>query len=557
MRSPREIVFRYAPCMYAAAFVVLGLGACEPLPPTETGVLTVVKEQTSAWVRNFNPLTTNPRFPTQAGIYEPLFIYNPLRGEWVPWLGTAYAWRTNQVLEITIRNGVRWSDGHPMDASDVAFTFNLFLNEPALDLGGLRAFVDRVVAEDADTFVVYLQRPYGPGFESVARTLIVPEHVLTKVDDLLRWTNPEPVGTGPFTEVRLFRSQVYEIERNPHYWQGVAAVEALRFPAIGSNDQLAMALIQGEVDWAGAFVPEIDRIYVARDPAHHKYWHPLGPSWFVYANTQRPPFNDVRVRKAMSMALNRELMLEVSNWAAFADPDPGTGLSDYYAAWRSAEVEQTVDWMAYDPTGAEALLDEVGMRRGDDGLRRLPNGEPFSADFTMVSGWSDTVRASQIAVTNLRAVGLDIRARSIESGAWFGNTFAGQFDITTGWSTSSTSPYLFYRDLMSPTTVFPEGNANAVNWHRYGSPMADEVLRRFEQTTDVETQRTLSVDLQRQFTTEIPAIPLYGGPVWGEFNTTRFVGWPTRDDPYAMPSPNPPFTPLLVLTRIRPRRSAL
>ena len=534
----------------------LAIVGCEPPPPTESSVLTVVKEQTAAWVRNFNPLSVACRFPTQAGIYEPLLIYSPTAGTWFPWLAEAYEWRSNQVLALTIRDNVRWSDGEPFGVDDVSFTFDLILKKTELDTLGLSRIVDRIEVEEPRTVVLYLNRPFVPGLDTIAQTLIVPKHRFRDVPDLLRWTNPDPVGTGPFTEVRNFRSQVFELGRNPHYWQGPVRVEALRFPAIASNDQLAMALLQGEVDWAGAFVPEIDRLYVSRDPTHHKYWHPLGPSWFLYANTTRPPLGDVRVRKAISLALDRELMLQVSQWDKFVEPDRGTGLSDMFAPWRSTEVESQSDWVTYDPERAKALLDEAGFRVGPEGVRQHPDGAPLSLELSMVAGWSDTVRSSQVAATNLREVGLDVSVRSYDDGAWFANSFSGQFDMTLGWSNGGPSPYLFYQGLMATEMVKPVGTAHFTNWHRYSSPDLDALLEAFEATTDPAAQHALGVEMQRRFVEEAPAIPLFAGPVWGEFNTTRFVGWPTPQDPYAPPSPNPPHTPLLVLSRVRPRSTA-
>ena len=87
-------------------------------------------------MRNFNPLTTatSARWPTLAGIYEPLFVFNSVKGEMVPWLATAREWReANRVLRVSTRPGVLWSDGKPYTARDVAFTFGLVKRFPALD----------------------------------------------------------------------------------------------------------------------------------------------------------------------------------------------------------------------------------------------------------------------------------------------------------------------------------------------------------------------------------------------------------------------------------------
>ena len=299
----------------AAALFCIGPGCVRDQAGPPEGVLVVSQEQQASWVRNFNPLTTAvaPRWPTLAGIYEPLFVFNSVRTEYVPWLGVESEWRDgNRVLRVTTRDGVLWSDGQPFSAKDVAFTFKLLKKHPALDRRGVWAFLNDVQAVNDTTVDFLFQRVFIPGFDEVAAVQIVPEHIWSAITDPVTFPNENPVATGPFTEVRVFRNQVYEIGRNPHYWQkGLPRVEAVRCPAFPSNDRANLALVFDEVDWAGKFIPAIDRVYVERQPENHRYWFPLtGSSIFLYANTTKTPFDDVRVRKAISMAIDRDLVID-------------------------------------------------------------------------------------------------------------------------------------------------------------------------------------------------------------------------------------------------------
>ncbi|MEZ4404170.1 MAG: ABC transporter substrate-binding protein [Kofleriaceae bacterium] len=526
----------------------------EPPP----GVLTVSIEQQASWVRNFNPLTTAtaPRWPTQAGIYEPLYVFNSVRGEQVPWLATGYAWRDDyRVLRVTTRSGVRWSDGQPFTAADVAFTFNLLKRVPALDRRGLWGFLASVDAVDAATVDFVFSRRFLPGFDDVVAQLIVPAHVWQTVADPIAFANEDPVATGPFTQVRVFRNQIYELGRNPDYWQpGKPAIEALRFPAYPSNDRANLALIFDEVDWAGNFVPAIDRVFVGRSPKHHAYWFPLtGTTIFLYANTTRPPFDDPRVRKALSMAIDRDLVNAVAlyNYSRPADP---TGLSDAYASWRDPTAA-AAGWTTHDVAAANALLDSAGFARDRAGHRRMPDGKRWSYEIMAVSGWSDWVRAAQVIARGLRELGVDATVRTYDFGAWSQRVQEGRFDLSLGWSFEGPTPYTFYRWLMASATVKPEGTVSMSNWHRYGSPRADQLLTAFEAAAEPAEQRRLITELERTFADEAPAIPLYPNPSWGEFNTRRFTGFPSAADPYADPSPNKfdRAETLLVLTRLQPR----
>jgi peptide/nickel transport system substrate-binding protein len=108
---------------------------------------------------------------------------------------------------------------------------------------------------------------------------------------------------------------------------------------------------------------------------------------------------------------------------------------------------------------------------------------------------------------------------------------------------------------MSSETVKPEGTPSVGNWHRFGSASADEALAAFEAEPDPGRQKLLGEELQRTFVGEAPAIPLYPNPSWAEYNTRRFVGFPSAENPYADPSPNKfgRGEVLLVLTNIAPR----
>lgn len=542
----------------AAAALLLAAGCVRERPSAPRGVLTVSVEQEASWIRNFNPLTsaTAPRWPTWAGIYEPLYVFSGVRGELIPWLATAYHWRDqNRRLRLTIRQGVRWSDGKPFTVRDVAFTLDLLRKFPALDKRGLWGYLAGVEVVDDATVDVSFGRVYLPGADDVLAQLIVPEHVWSKVADPVSFSNETPVATGPFTQVRVFQNQVYEIGRNPDYWQpGKPKVEALRFPAYPSNERSNLALVFDEVDWAGNFVPAIDRVFVGRSPKDHAYWFPLtGTTIFLYANTGRPPFDDVRVRKALSMAIDRDLVIEVALYK-YSRPADATGLSDAYAGWRDPEVAGA-DWVRRDVTRANALLDEAGHRRGPDGLRRLPDGKTWKYEVMAVSGWSDWVRAAQVIARGLRELGVDASVRTYDYGAWSQRVQEGNFDLSIGWSFEGPTPYTFYRWLMSTETIKPVGTPAMSNWHRYGSAAADKLLSAFEREPDVAEQRRLSGALQRIFAAEAPAIPLYPNPSWAEFNTSRFTGFPTAANPYADPSPNKfdRGETLLVLTALEPR----
>lgn len=545
------------------SILVITLCGCkqEHRSQVRPGVLTVAQEQQSSWVRNFHPFLPMgvARWGTSAGIYEPLMIFNRMTGEYVPWLATGYEWKGGaDALIFTIRQGVQWSDGKPLTAQDVIYTFNLLHDQPALDTGGLWDFLTSVEGDTHGRVVLNFSRPYSPGLMSLAQLPIVPEHIWSKLDDPMTFTNPEPVATGPFTEILSFESQVYEIGRNPYYWkQGYPKVEALRFPAFPTNEQVTLALINGELDWAGSFVPAIDRIYVGKDPEHHGYWFPaVAGSVYLYPSQIVPAFQDVRVRKALSLAINREMVNRIAMYNYTQPPEPA-GLSDGYAKWRHPEIKPGDGWVHFDPTAAGRLLDEAGYRlEGKEDMRIGPDGEPMKFEISVIAGWSDWVRACQVMARNLREVGIDAHVRAYDFTGWFEKVQRGEFELSMGWADDGPTPYRVFRGIMATETVKPFGDNTYVNWHRFGNDEADSLLNQFERTIDFEKQKKIAWRLQEIYLDEAPAIPVFLNPSWGQYNTKRFVGWPTAENPYVRLSTNHPPEPLLVMTRLKPAPKA-
>jgi peptide/nickel transport system substrate-binding protein len=537
---------------------LLGPSAVRAQSATD-GLVTVGNETAPTWLRNFNPLLAEElaRWPTVAGIYEPLLVHNTMTGKIVPWLATEYAFDPeNATLTFTLRDGVVWSDGHPLTAKDVAFTFDLLRAHDSLPgTGGIRSvipLIEEIRVPDERTVTVAFNQVFTLGLYDLGHQMIVPEHIWKNVADPVRFLNEEPIGTGSFTEVAVFQDQYWELHRNPNYWQaGKPLVRGLRFPAYGDGQAMTLALLSSEIEWAGSFIPDIEQTYVAKDPEHHHYWFsPTGNVVMLYANTTRTPFSDVNVRKALSMALDREQIVEVAMYG-YTHPADATGLSDAYQVWKNADAVAQGGWTKRDLTEANRLLDASGFA-WDGGTRVLPDGSRMAYEIDVITDWSDWVSAAQVMADSLEEVGIAATINTYDFAVWIDRVQKGQFDLSLGWSAGGPTPFNFYRAIMSTATVKPVGDVAADNWHRFGSDEADRLLEQFAATFDEELQRNLADQLQFLFVEHAPAIPLFPGPQWGEYNSKRFTGFPNEDDPYALLSAWATPDHLLVLTSIRP-----
>jgi len=171
----------------------------------------------------------------------------------------------------------------------------------------------------------------------------------------------------------------------------------------------------------------------------------------------------------------------------------------------------------------------------------------------VVSGWSDWVRAAQLIARDLQAIGVDAHLRVYDFGAWMSRLQEGTFALSVGYSLDGPTPFHFYRWTMGSRTVQPVGKLAPGNWHRFGDAEADRLLDAFEHAATTDEQRGLGVELQHRFAEVAPAIPLFPNPLWGEFSTARFVGFPDAEHPFARLSPHVEPDALLVLTAVEPR----
>lgn len=527
------------------------LMGCQDTLDHPEGIVIIAQEQQVSWQRIFNPLLINgsTRWPTNTGIYEPLLIYNPMEGKYVPWLATDYEFNdTATELQLNIRKGVRWSDGEALTPEDVAYSFEILKQYPALDPQGLWSTLERIELEGSIVRFIFAE-PCFSGLDRIAHQVIIPKHIWKDIEDPINFTNPNPIASGPFTEITHFSSQSWQLEKNPYYWQELG-IQGLQFPALPSNEQANLALLQGEIDWAGNFVPAIERIYVARDPENHHFWFPLvGSSVLLYPNHLKAPFHDLEVRKALSYAIDRELLAQVAlhNYTA---PANESGLSSAYDYWQMPAWETREKWTSYNPEKALQLLKQEGWTKNNDGFLEK-DGEVFQVEISVVSGWSDWVRAAQVIARSFQKIGIDASVSNQDFGSWFQDLQQGQFQLSLGWSQDGPHPIGFYQSMLSESSVQPIGETASINWHRYSHSGSDQLISHFESTANPEIQLQIAQELQEIFVNQVPAIPLFLNPSWGEYNSSRFDGFPSKENPYARLSPNHSPEPLLVLTKLR------
>lgn len=535
----------------------------EPATVGDANAVLMLAEGTlPTFTRNFNPFITTYLPGTRNIIYEPLMISNSATAELVPWLAESYEFSDDlMTLTFTLRDGVMWSDGEPFTAEDVAFTYNLVKTAPGVDspvlsaVTGDGAYVDSIEATDDQTVVFTFNRVYTPGVYELVSQNIVPEHVWSEVADPVAFTNDNPVGTGPFTEIASFAGQAYQLGKNPNYWQeGKPAFNAVQYNAFADNNAASLAIANGEIDWANQKINDAEQTFVAEDPDNRYVILEEGPNMTILAmNIGREPFNNPDVRRAISMALNREQIMLIGE-GGIGSPTDVTGLSQFYNNWKVDDPTALADWATYNVDMANQLLDEAGLEQGDDGIR-MANGEPMSYNI-MVLPAPNWIADLQIVAENLAEVGIEIMVQPNPNfPEWLETQATGNYDMHFSIINGTATPYSFYRSTMASDLFVPEGTFAPGNYTRYDGGAADELLAAFASTVNPEQQREIALQLQQIFANEIPAVPLAPLAGMGLVNTTNFTGFPTADNYYASAQPNPSFDDdiLLVLTTITPK----
>lgn len=514
----------------------------EPDPSIDDSTLLLAADHGSPmFARNFNPYLPNKR-TAATYIYEPLIMVNPLNSQMTPWLAEEWDQPDPATITMTVREGVTWTDGEPMTAEDVAFTFDLLKQFPALDTKGAWTHIKSIDVEGR-TVTFHLKGPDVPALYTIGETLIVPEHIWSGVTHPDTWPNPHPVGTGPFT-LGNFSALRYTLDRNPHYWQqDPVQVEHVVLPA--ATQQLDV--VTGGFDWAYSYMSDVETTWGGANE-DNTHWFPPGGNIALLPNHDVEPFGNVDVRRGIALALNRETIANVAT-QGYMNPSSQTGLLLPNQKKLLDPHIPNRGILTQDRQAAIAAFAKAGFTY-DDGTMYTPSGEPFTFTIMTANGYADWLRAVQEIKDELARIGIEISIDAPQAAAYQANLSSGKYEVAMG-TMGGGNAYQAYNTLLSSTFYTPVGGSTQNNRIRFQSEEVDELLAAYRSAVDTGRQEAILHRLESKVYNLLPAIALYQGGLWGLYNNGRFTGWPTAENPYSSPQ-TWGSSPLLVLTRLEP-----
>ena len=425
----------------------------------------------------------------------------PLLAERVPTLENGgVAVRPDGRMDVTwtLRSGVRWHDGTPFTSADVRFTVDA-INSPSYNPESTDGF-DRITSVDTPdplTAVVHYKEIYAPyDIQFIRGTL--PKHILDGRDiDRAQDYNRGPLGTGPYRVAEWKAGEYIRLERVPHYWRGdeLPRVKQLLFKFIPNTNTRINQLKSGEVHVV-ALVPWDKYREVSAIPSLTVHQTPGNAYEHVTLNERTvPAFADVRVRRALLHALDRELYAKtILDGLASVAHGPIQPVS-----WAYTNAIRTY---AFDPAKARALLDEAGWTVGPNGVRQR-DGRPLA--FTLITQAGFTVRESvaQAIERQLRDVGVDVTVELHDGTAISALWFEGRFDAMLHWWQMPSDPELttFFAADRTP----PAGR----NINYFKDDELTKLLYESDRTVDRDARKRLLDRAQAIVADQVPELPLY------------------------------------------------
>ncbi|GAA4334385.1 ABC transporter substrate-binding protein [Variovorax defluvii] len=439
-------------------------------------------------------LGLNQQIPTQyvsGKIYESLLTWSPALE---PMPGLAKSWTISpdgKVYVFELQSGVKWHDGKPFTADDVVFTIDKFLREvhPRARVI-INQFVESAKALSPQKVEIRLKQPFAPFLKAFVsdNMPMVPKHLYDGTDYKSNPANQTPIGTGPFKLKEWKKGSYIILTRNTDYWQkGKPHLDEIVFNVIPDAASRALAFERGDVDVmrsGDADSVDIKRLRALPNVQYTtKGWEMFSQQSYIQMNQRKPPFDNVKVRRAVMSAINRKFVVDN---IFFGLGKVATGPISSGTPFYDANVPPFV----YDIKAARALIKESGVDLSKTPIKIL--SYPYGAN------WD---RLAEYTRQSLEQIGFKVEIEAADAGTWSKRVADFDFDLTFSFTSQYGDPALGVSRLYLERNIV-KGSA-FVNNQGYKNPAADALWDKAASTTSVEERQRLYSEIQKILVSDV------------------------------------------------------
>ncbi len=502
-------------------------------------------------------------------MWEPLFILNYETADIEPWLGLSLI--ANDALDswtLTLREGVRWSDGEVFDADDVVFTIEMLLsleNATVNEVATLRQTVASVSWVDDYTVQFVLKSP-NPRFlldnfavRNFGSVLIMPEHVWAGHDPItFRFYDEDagwPIGTGPYTLASTSETRV-EWDRHDTWWgvevgfRDLPAPRRLVWLSSSTEDERARLMATNELDAAnsmrlGTFEnlqAQNDKVIAWRDELPFAWADPC-PRQLDF-NTTSGPWASASMRQALNLLIDRD---EIIAHAYEGATVPSLTMFVQYEPMQPFINAVLAEGMGLVPSAdifaGLALIEAEGWVQNTEGLYEK-DGETLRATILVNTASVEYTATVDVIVDQLRRVGIDAAARPVDNATYWGTAApTGDYQIAYGWLSCGSvfepwaSMSRYTTDFVVPAGTLAPGINNTGRWNTPNAAAYTEVVDRIgELPIGDPAVPDLVAEAYVHLFQDMPFIPLVQASKIVPYNETYWRGWPTAENNYNHPA---------------------
>ena len=403
-----------------------------------------------------------------------------------------------KTITFFLRRGVKWHDGVEFTANDCLFTYQKFV-DPRVATPYSRSYMDVLKAEIVNkyTFRVAYKEPFSPALESWSMG-IIPKHLLDGKDINTDPFNRHPIGTGPYKFKEWIAGQKIVLDANSSYFEGRPNIDRFIYRVIPDSSTMFQELLSGGVDMMGLTPLQYLRKSETRRirENYRKFRYPANAYTYMGYNLTNPLFTDVRVRQALSYAINRQSIID---GVLLGLGKPCTGPFSY-VSWAYNPKAKSYN---YDPELAKKMLGKEGWKdKNNDGILEK-NGKSFRFTILTNQGNTERIRTAEIIQQNLKAVGIAVSIRVMEWQAFLEQIDKRSFEaIILGWGMGR-DPDLY--DIWHSSKT-KKGEYNFIG---YKNAEVDRLLVEGRRTFDIEKRKKIYYRIHEILAEEQPYAFLY------------------------------------------------